>query len=73
VRETGAKGAMRVSVEDGRIVDVSPVAMDGARWAHLSIDVADISSDAELMSRIGAALGEAHTRGEGPPLPYGLR
>jgi error-prone DNA polymerase len=64
VRETGAKGAMRVSVEDGRI---------GARWAHLSIDVADISSDAELMSRIGAALGEAHTRGEGPPLPYGLR
>ncbi|MCA6111594.1 metallophosphoesterase family protein [Bradyrhizobium cenepequi] len=68
VRETGAKGAVRVTVDDGRIVDVSPVTLDGARWAHLSVDVADISTDAELMSRIGAAMADAHTKGEGRPL-----
>jgi DNA repair protein SbcD/Mre11 len=68
VRETGAKGAMRVTVEDGIIVDVSPVGLDGARWAHLSIDVADISTDAELTSRIGAALADAHRKAEGRPL-----
>jgi len=31
-RETGAKGAVRVTVEDGRIADVTPLILDGARW-----------------------------------------
>ena len=32
-RETGPKGAMRVTVEDGRIVAVEPLVLDVARWA----------------------------------------
>ena len=39
-RETGPKGAMRVTVEDGRIVSVEPFALDAARWAHERVDVA---------------------------------
>lgn len=68
VRETGAKGAVRVTVEDGRVVDVSPVTLDGARWAHLAVDVAGLSTEAELVSRIGEAMADAHAASEGRPL-----
>jgi DNA repair protein SbcD/Mre11 len=68
VRETGAKGAMRVTVEDGRIVDVTPLSLDGARWAHLTIDVHDASSEEDVTARIATALAGAHHEAEGRPL-----
>ncbi|MGN6308725.1 MAG: metallophosphoesterase family protein [Xanthobacteraceae bacterium] len=68
VRETGAKGAIRVTVEDGRIVEVTPLVLDGARWAHLDIDVGDIADEADVIARIDAALMEAHGEAEGRPL-----
>jgi DNA repair exonuclease SbcCD nuclease subunit len=68
VRETGPKGAMRVTVDDGRIVEVTPLHLDGARWAHASIDVADIESEADVVARVRDALGESHAQGEGRPL-----
>ncbi len=68
VRETGPKGAMRVTVEDGRIVDVTPLAFDGARWAHLEIDVGDIDNEADVLARIDAALMDAHGAAESRPL-----
>ena len=48
-RETGAKGAMRVTVEDGRIVAVEPVALDAARWAHESVDVSGVADESETL------------------------
>ena len=68
VRETGAKGAMRVTVDDGRSVDVTPLALDGARWAQLSVDVAGVVDEAEVVVLIGAALAEAQAASEGRPL-----
>ena len=68
VRETGAKGAVRVTVEDGRIVDVAPVALDGARWAHLSVDVAGVETEVEVKALIDAELAKAHASAEGRPL-----
>jgi len=68
VKETGAKGAMRVSVEDGRIVDVTPVALDRARWAHETIDIADCADEAEALARIEARLGAVHALSEARPL-----
>jgi hypothetical protein len=59
---------MRVTVEDGRIVDVTPLALDGARWAHLSIDVADLTSEADVMTRIRATMNSALEQSEGRPL-----
>jgi hypothetical protein len=57
---------MRVTVEDGRIVEVTPLVLDGARWAHLEIDVGGIDNEADVVARIDAALiaahGEAETR-----------
>ena len=68
VRETGAKGAMRVTVEDGRIVEVTPLALDGARWAHLDIDVSDLVDEADVVARIDAALIDAHQAADERPL-----
>ena len=53
-RETGAKGAMRVTVDDGRIVAVEPVALDAARWAHEFVDVAGADDEDQALSRIAS-------------------
>ncbi|MCK1333306.1 metallophosphoesterase [Bradyrhizobium sp. CW9] len=68
IRETGAKGAMRVTVEDGKIVEVTPLALDGARWAHLSLDIVDADREDEVVARVTAAIADAHRDAEGRPL-----
>lgn len=67
-RETGAKGAVRVTVEDGRIVDVTPLVLDGARWDHLSVDVSDDATETDMFNRIKAALETAQAKSAGRPL-----
>jgi DNA repair exonuclease SbcCD nuclease subunit len=65
-RETGPKGAVRVSVEDGRIVGVEPLTLDAARWTHARVDVAGLEEDG-IGSAISAALAGAHAAAEGRP------
>ena len=68
IRETGPKGAVRVTVDDGRIVEVTRLALDGARWAHLSVDVSNAATEAEVVDRLTAALAESHRRNDGRAL-----
>lgn len=68
VREPGARGAMRVTVEDGRIADVTPIALDVARWAHLTVDVAGADREIDVTARIASELAAAHAQSEGRPL-----
>jgi len=68
VRETGPKGAMRVTVEDGRIVDVSPLTLDSARWAHLTIDLAGCADEAQILPRITSELSDVHAQSKGRAL-----
>jgi DNA repair exonuclease SbcCD nuclease subunit len=68
VRETGPKGAMRVTVADGRVVEARHVALDGARWTHSSIDVSDCLDEADALRRIEARLRDEHAGAEGRPL-----
>jgi DNA repair exonuclease SbcCD nuclease subunit len=67
-RETGPKGAMRVSVEDGRVVAVEPIPLDAARWAHEQIDVTGLVEEEAVLARIGETLAEAARAAEGRPL-----
>jgi exonuclease SbcD len=67
-RETGAKGAMRVNVEEGRIVEVSPLTLDAARWAQAQIDAGSCSEEAEIVARIDAAMRAESERSERRPL-----
>ncbi len=71
-RETGARGAVRVSVEDGRIVAVEPFALDGARWAHATADLGGLEDDEAVTQAISAALAAAHAEAEGRALAVRL-
>jgi DNA repair protein SbcD/Mre11 len=68
IREPGAKGAMRVTVEDGRIIAVEPLVFDGARWALETVDVSGCERESDVVARIGAALEALHGRSDGRPL-----
>ena len=70
IRECGRKGAVVITVEDGRIVGAPrPVVLDAVRWARVEVDVAGVEGEAGLHGRIGDALGRAHgDHAEGRPL-----
>ena len=71
-RETGPRGAVRVSVEDGRIVAVEPFALDAARWAHARADLGGLEVEDAITQAISAALAAAHAQAEGRALAVRL-
>jgi len=72
VRETGPKGAERVTIEDGAIVAVEPVALDCARWAQARVDIAPCRTRQDVMEAIAGALREAHAGAQDRPLAVRL-
>lgn len=68
IRETGAKGAMRITVEDGRIISAEPVELDAARWAHVQIDAADCDGIDAVCARIHDQLDQAYAATAGKAL-----
>jgi DNA repair protein SbcD/Mre11 len=71
-RETGPKGAVRVTVEDGRVVAAEPFALDAARWAHERVDVTGLAAEEAVLGRIADALALAQVAAEGRPLAVRL-
>jgi hypothetical protein len=59
---------MRVTVDDGRIVNVEPVPLDGARWAHETLDVTACSDAADVLRMISSVLSRLHAEAGGRPL-----
>lgn len=59
VRETGAKGARLVTVEDGQIVDLSTVHTDVVRWARLTVCAEAYRTVEEVLQSIREALTRA--------------
>ncbi len=68
VRETGPKGAMRVAVTDGRVAKVERMTLDGARWAHASVDISACADETEALALIEAQLAVEHAGAEDRPL-----
>jgi DNA repair protein SbcD/Mre11 len=71
-RETGAKGAMRVTVDDGRIVSVEPIVLDAARWTHAKVDVSGVEDIEQVLPLARAVLEIAHREASGRPLAVRL-
>jgi DNA repair protein SbcD/Mre11 len=65
VRETGAKGATLIRVEDGTITRVEPRALDVVRFAQLSVDVEQARTLSEVAERVQHALHGELERSEG--------
>jgi len=55
-----------------RVADVTPLPLDVARWAHLTVDVANADREADVIVRIAAELAGLHAQSEGRP-PGGSR
>jgi DNA repair exonuclease SbcCD nuclease subunit len=71
-RECGPKGAVRVTVEDGRIAAVEPLHLDRARWAHERIDLSGLDEDEAIAEALSATLADAHRGADGRPLALRL-
>ena len=55
-RETGAKGATMVTVEDGSVTSLEERELDVVRWSDCPVDVSDATSAHEVVDRVRAAL-----------------
>lgn len=68
VRETGAKGATLVRVENGRITAVEHRALDAVRWAVVEVDAAEAASADDIVDLGRDALAQASLAADGRPL-----
>lgn len=59
VNEPGAKGAVKVSVVDGRIDSVEQVFVDVLRWARVEVDLSGAADRPEAWRRLATALQHA--------------
>lgn len=69
IRETGAKGAVLVSVVDGRVEEIAHRALDVVRWSHIIVDVSGAEDDRAVQERTRQALSSAlAAESDGRPL-----
>jgi DNA repair protein SbcD/Mre11 len=68
IRETGAKGAVIVTVADREVIAVDRVELDVIRWVRLEVDCAGADED-QVRDLVRAELARLHdTNGSGRPL-----
>ena len=56
IRETGARGAVMVTVDEGGIQEISRVIVDVLRWHNLDVDVSNCQVLADVIKTIGKSL-----------------
>ena len=72
IRETGAKGALLVTAEDGEVTAVERVFVDVLRWHRLAVDVSAARTLAEASRLVGADL-ESWLAAQTDSLPMAVR
>lgn len=71
-RESGAKGAMLVTVQEGRIATVEHRALDVVRWHSASFDVADHEDVTTMLTALREDLAQVGMAAEGRPVALRL-
>ncbi len=56
IKETGAKGASLVTVEDGRIIKVEALELDVLRWAVCRVDLSECETSEKIYDVVRQAL-----------------
>jgi DNA repair exonuclease SbcCD nuclease subunit len=64
-RETGAKGATLITVEDGRVAAVVHRPLDVVRWALVTVDASDAASPDDVVDLVRARLEDAVADADG--------
>jgi exonuclease SbcD len=67
-RETGAKGATLVTVEDGEVLSVEARELDVMRWAFCAVDLTGVAATDQALEIVEAALEREMARAKGRPL-----
>jgi len=65
IRETGAKGAMLVTVEEGRVTAVEQREFDVLRWALCRVDVSACETIDAVFGQVRQAIEAGRTAGDG--------
>lgn len=73
VRETGAKGASVVHVEDGRVVELTHWPLDVLRWAQVEVDAAELGDVDGVVDAVGAQLAREADGADGRLLAARVR
>lgn len=73
IRETGPKGAVLVSVGDGRVTGLERLVVDRARFEKLDVDVSACNDQNALLREVEAALPALVAEAGGRPLAVRLR
>lgn len=72
IRETGAKGCVLVTVEDGT-VSVERFSLDVLRWVFCGVDLTDVTEMREVLERARRAIINERTSAEGRPVAMRIR
>ena len=68
IKETGAKGASLVSVEDGRIIKVEALELDVLRWAVCRVDLSECETSEKIYDVVRQALKQELDQVDGKTL-----
>ena len=72
-RETGPKGCVLVTVEDGRVQDIEALDLAVVRWHAAEIDLTGADKEADLVERLRKGLANAVQGADGRPTAVRLR
>jgi DNA repair protein SbcD/Mre11 len=68
IKEQGPKGAVMVTVDEGRVIDVDPRVVDVLRWGSCPVEVDSCGTWGELLDAVRLKLSEARSGCDGRPL-----
>jgi len=73
IRETGAKGCVLVTVDDGSVSSVEKCPLDVLRWVECKVDLTDIMEKREVLDRARKFIENAKMEADGRPLAMRIR
>lgn len=73
IRETGAKGCVLVTVEDGTVSKVERFPLDVLRWALCSVDLTDVTEMRDVLERTRKIIEIERTSVDGRPIAMRIR
>ena len=73
IRETGAKGCVLVSVNDGTISNLEKCSLDVLRWVVCEVDLTDVTEKSELLDRTRNLIEDERSAADGRPLAMRIR
>ena len=73
IRETGAKGCVLVTVEDGAVSTVEKCSLDVLRWIECVVDLTDAAEMQEVLERARKSIENERTSADGRPMAMRIR